>query len=167
MSKRLQILKSSLTKKTEKFNAALEVHMNTVKQANGQPLNDKRNGGSTLAKWERQNESLRKMNLEIEKTKAAIEKEENTIAFQSLFEIPDPILAAIERGDLVQWRKHPRFFFVPGVDKGRICVTDDGLIAHRYVQEIKDKEQYAKFRDIFNALNAEFRSMIAKKERKV
>ena len=43
MSKRLEILKQSLAKKEELFSQKLDDHFSTVKQANGQPLNDKRN----------------------------------------------------------------------------------------------------------------------------
>ena len=61
MSKKLEILKQSLAKKEEQLNAKFDQHFATVKQANGQPLNDKRNGQATLNKWERQNEGIRTM----------------------------------------------------------------------------------------------------------
>ena len=54
MSKRMQILEQSLEKKNAKLNAKFDEHFSTVALANGQPLNDKRNGAATLAKWERQ-----------------------------------------------------------------------------------------------------------------
>jgi len=72
MSKKLEILKQSLAKKEEQLNAKLDTHFATVKQANGQPLNDKRNGQATLNKWERQNEGIRTMQKSIEATKQAI-----------------------------------------------------------------------------------------------
>ena len=50
MSKRLEILKNSLVKKEQQFNEKLQTHFDTVKQSNGQPLNDKRNGQATLNK---------------------------------------------------------------------------------------------------------------------
>ena len=59
MSKRLEILKQSLAKKEQQLNAKIDQHFATVKQANGQPLNDKRNGQATLNKWQRQNEAIR------------------------------------------------------------------------------------------------------------
>ena len=57
-TKRLEILEESLKKKQQLFDRRLQNHFDTVKQTNGQPLNDKRNGHATLDKWDRQNESL-------------------------------------------------------------------------------------------------------------
>src|SRR5690606_4001688 len=76
MSKRLEILKQSLAKKEEQLSKKFDIHFATVKQANGQPLNDKRNGQATLNKWERQNEGIRTLKDSIETTKQAIEREE-------------------------------------------------------------------------------------------
>ncbi|HCT4330268.1 TPA: hypothetical protein OT071_003536 [Morganella morganii] len=67
MSRRLSILKSSLEKKEAKFNEKLQAHFDTVKQANGQPLNDKRNGKSTLDKWNKQSDALRNLEKSIQK----------------------------------------------------------------------------------------------------
>ena len=47
MSKKLEILKNSLAKKEQELQRRFDVHFATVKQANGQPLNDKRNGQAT------------------------------------------------------------------------------------------------------------------------
>ena len=69
MSKKLEILKQSLEKKEQQLNSKFDQHFATVKQANGQPLNDKRNGQATLNKWERQNEGIRTMQKSIEATK--------------------------------------------------------------------------------------------------
>jgi hypothetical protein len=41
-------------------------------------------------------------------------------------------------------------FFVKGVEKARIVVTESGEIAHRYLRKISNKEQYAIFRDTYN-----------------
>lgn len=59
MSKRLGILKASLAKKEARFNERLQHHFDTVAQANGQPLNDKRNGRATLNKWDKQSDAQR------------------------------------------------------------------------------------------------------------
>ena len=80
MSKRLEILKRSLEKKQAEFDNKLSNHIADVKRANGQPLNDKRNGYVTLNRWERQNDSLRNLQQSIEKTKNAIETEEYKIS---------------------------------------------------------------------------------------
>lgn len=150
MSKRLEILKASLIKKQAEFDRKLQDHFETVKQANGQPLNDKRNGRSALDKWERQNDGLRTLQEGINKTKEAIEREESLIANAGSFEIPECLRGLVESGRITQWRKHPRFFFVVGVEKARIVVTEDGKLAHRYAKDIPTKEQHAIFRDAYN-----------------
>lgn len=154
MSK-LDTLKASLAKKEAAFDAKLSAHFADVKAANGQPLNDKRNGASTLSRWERQNATLSRMQVEIEKTKAAIEREENkqtriALATEGL---PAPILRRIESGELHQWGKFPNRFFVPGVEKGRIVWMGDG-IGVSYLNAIPS-EQYPKFVKVVNELRAE------------
>ena len=157
MSKKLEILKQSLAKKEQKFNAKVDQHFATVKQANGQPLNDKRNGQSTLNKWERQNEGIRTMQKSIEATKQAIEKEEGKIKgveHANTF-IPAEIQKLVETGELIQWRKHPHTFFVAGVDKARIVWDEKRkVVAHKFVSEITVQEQRTKFVRMYNSLNA-------------
>jgi hypothetical protein len=157
MSKKLEILKQSLAKKEQKLNAKFETHFATVKQTNGQPLNDKRNGQATLNKWERQNESIRTMQKSIEATKQAIEIEEGKIKgveHANTF-IPAEIQKLIETGELIQWRKHPNTFFVAGVDKARIVwLEKTKQVAHKFVSEIKEQEQRTKFVRVFNPLGA-------------
>ncbi|MCP1651658.1 hypothetical protein [Pseudomonas nitroreducens] len=155
MSRRLEILRASLAKKEALFDQKLSAHMESVKAANGQPLNDKRNGSATLEKWDRQNDALRTLDASIDKTKRAIEREEAKIATVQAVALPDCIKALIDSGVLTQWRKHPRFFFVSGVDKARITLMDNGQIGHRYLSSITTKEQYAIFRDTFNTLKAQ------------
>ncbi|KHS76993.1 hypothetical protein QT13_01765 [Pectobacterium brasiliense] len=157
MSNRLEILKSSLAKKEAKFNEHLQKHFDTVKQANGQPLNDKRNGRATLDKWDRQNEALRNLDSSIQRTKNAIEREEMKIALANSVSLPNYIDAAIKDGLITQWRKFPRFFFVTGVKHGRIVLDEKtGMIAHRYLSKVS-KDEYPTFRDVFNKLNKQSR----------
>lgn len=151
---RLEILESSLAKKTAAFDAKLSDHMAAVRSANGQPLNDKRNGHATLSRWERQNDVLRALDRSIESTKAEIDREKCRIANVSQFDVPTCLREFVESGVVTQWMKHPRFFFVTGVDKARIVVLDDGTIAHRYLKDVPSREQYAVFRDVFNAARA-------------
>ena len=155
MSKKLEILKQSLAKKEEQLNVKIDAHFATVKQANGQPLNDKRNGQATLNKWEQQNEDIRKMQKSIEITKQAIETEEGKIEqieYANTF-IPEEIKKLVESGDLIQWRKYPNTFFVAGVDKARIVWDEKRqVVAHKFVRQITDKEHRAKFVRIFNSL---------------
>ena len=149
---RLEILKNSLVKKQAEFDAKLQAHIDTVKQANGQPLNDKRNGQATLSKWEKQNNSLRTLQQSIEKTKEAIDREETKVALVECVQVPEPIKYLIEAGKITQWKKHPTYFFVTGVDKARIVLLDNGNIGHKYLTSIPSQEQYAIFRDVFNGL---------------
>jgi len=157
MSKRLEILKKSLVKKEQQLEQKFETHFATVKQANGQPLNDKRNGQATLNKWERQNEGIRNQKESIEKTKRAIEKEEWKIkdVEQTNTYIPTEILELVEKGELNQWRKHPNTFFVPDVDKARIVWDNKRkVVAHRYAHLITEQEQRTKFVRLYNVLNS-------------
>ena len=157
MTKRLEILQQALVKKEERFDSKLSEHFSAVRAVNGQPLNDKRNGSATLNKWERQNDALRNLKSGIEITKAAIEREENKIhrVESANNMIPVEILNLVESGELVQWRKHPTFFFVDGVDKARIhWDIDKKVVGHRYFNLVTEKEQRSKFVKIYNALNA-------------
>ena len=156
-SPRLEVLKRSLARKTELMNARISAHFDSVKSANGQPLNDKRNGRKTLDRWERQSEAIRNLSEGIEKTKAAIEREQAAIDRVDAVadDLPDAIKREIESGLLQQWRKHPRTFFVNGVAKARIVLMDDGRLAHRYTNQVTDPEQRKILAKTFNSLSAE------------
>lgn len=157
MAARLEILKASLAKKEARFDAKIQEHFDTVAMANGQPLNDKRNGRATLNKWDKQSDALRTLQDSIQRTKDAIEREETKIANASLVAIPAYIQQAIDEGLIRQWRKFPRFFFVCGVSGGRIVLDEKtGAIAHRYLSKVS-KEEYPIFRDVFNKLNKQYR----------
>lgn len=160
MSRRLEILKASLAKKQTLFDQRLQQHFNTVKESNGQPLNDKRNGQSTLNKWDKQSEGLRNIKNSIQRTKDAIEREEMKIALSDSVTIPVYMQDAIDAGLITQWRKHPRFFFVNGVKHGRIVLNEEtGTIGYRYLNKVS-KEEYPTFRDVFNKLNQQSREYI-------
>jgi len=157
MTKRLEILKNSLDKKENILNQKFDNHFATVKQTNGQPLNDKKNGAKTLNKWEQQNNSIRNQFKEIEKTKKAIEREEFKITCceNVLKDLPDPILKLLENGILTQWRKFPNRFFVKDGGRGRIVweqKTKKLLCSH--VPEIGTNER-KNFADCFNQLKKE------------
>ncbi|AXF76088.1 hypothetical protein LU604_10725 [Erwinia tracheiphila] len=157
MSKRLEILKASLVKKEARFDERLQNHFETVAQANGQPLNDKRNGRSTLNKWDKQSDGLRSLQDGIQRTKDAIEREENKITLASTVDLLLYIQQAIDEGIISQWRKFPRFFFVTGVKHGRIVLDENtGIISHRYLSKVS-KEEYPVFRDVFNKINKQCR----------
>ncbi|HDT4930515.1 TPA: hypothetical protein QHR04_004524 [Enterobacter kobei] len=160
MSRRLEILKASLAKKQTLFDQRLQQHFDTVKEANGQPLNDKRNGLATLNKWDKQSEGLRNIENSIQRTKNAIEREEMKIALSGSVTIPVYMQEAIDAGLITQWRKHPRFFFVNGVKHGRIVLNEEhGTIGYRYLNKVS-KEEYPTFRDVFNKLNQQSREYI-------
>ena len=158
MSKKLEVLKQSLIKKEEQLRKRFDDHFASVRQANGQPLNDKRNGQATLNRWERQDDAIRTLKASIEKTKNAIEFEEgriNGVNYVNENFIPKEILALVESGDLIQWRKHPTTFFVPDVDKARIVWDNKRkVVAHRYAHLITEQEQRTKFVRLYNGLNS-------------
>ncbi|ECE6399624.1 hypothetical protein FNJ07_09640 [Salmonella enterica subsp. salamae] len=160
MSRKHEILKASLAKKQTLFEQRLQQHFDTVMEANGQPLNDKRNGRATLNKWDKQSEGLRNIENSIQRTKDAIEREEMKIALADSVTIPVYMQEAIDAGLITQWRKHPRFFFVNGVKHGRIVLNEEtGTIGYRYLNKVS-KEDYPTFRDVFNKLNQQSREYI-------
>lgn len=156
MSKRLDILRASLEKKQRLFNDKLQNHFDTVKQANGQPLNDKRNGRATLARWDRQNDHLRRLDKSIRKTQDAIEREKCTIRHveKTTAELPDSIRALIASGELIQWRKYPNIFFVAGVEKARIGWDErKKVVYHKFYGQIQDEKQRKTFSNVYNTLH--------------
>ena len=160
---RLTILQTSLQKKTAKVDAALNQHFADVKSANGQPLNDKRNGSATTARWNGQADTIRTRQREVAKTERAIETELVKLASVKTVNdgLPKYVLDMIDSGELSQWRRHPNTFFVPGVDKGRVIVDlKTGQLSTRYMSEVS-KEQYPKFRDAVNKMLAMRRLEVA------
>jgi hypothetical protein len=154
-TKKLKILKASLIKKEAVLDQRYETHFASVKQANGQPLNDKRNGQATLNKWDRQSEAIRNQKESIEKTKQAIEKEEYKISDTegAKKELPSVILEMLETEQLIQWRKHPNTFFVKGVDKARIIFDPKKrIIFTRYRDSITEQDVWKLFVTAFNAI---------------
>ena len=153
---RLEILEASLLKKQERLKQLERAHYEDVARANGQPLNDKRNGQTTLKRWDRQREALRKQVLEIEKTLDAIEFEKGLQrgCEKANEEIPSQILSLVESGKIVQWRKHPNRFFVVGVDKARIIWDPKKkTLSHSYIKQIPDAVQFGKFKEVYNDLH--------------
>ncbi len=157
MSKRLEILNASLAKKESVLDQRFANHFESVKSANGQPLNDKRNGQATLNKWGRQNDAIRNQISSIEITKSAIDKEESKVlgVYHCYEYMPQHLKELIDSGTIKQWRKHPHIMFVAGVEKARIYWDKEtNICSHKYVKEIPNKEQYAVFRDVYNSINA-------------
>lgn len=153
-SRRMEILQRSLEKKQSNFEQRLQSHFDDVRGANGQPLNDKRNGRATLNRWERQNDGLRTAQKEIEKTQRAIEREQAAIDRVINADIPEFLKPMIESGEITQWRKFPNRFFVQGVEKARIIWDKDKQqFGYAYLQGVTG-EQFAKFRDTYNHILA-------------
>lgn len=153
---RLEILQNSLAKKEKVLADKLGNHFDSVKQANGQPLNDKRNGRATLDKWDKQSESIANQIKEIEKTQNAIEREQAKIngCEAAKSELPQILLDLLEQVKITQWRKYPNRFFVVGVEKARLVYDfKTGLISHSYVNQIKDKDQFDTFKELYNHIN--------------
>lgn len=156
-SKRLNILTESLSKKEKELDEKIAEHFRTVKQANGQPLNDKRNGQATLNKWEKQSDAIRKTQEGVEKTKRAIEVEQAKIeAVENAQSVtPAAILDLVASGVLTQWRKHPNTFFVVGVDRARIVWDNQKkVLAHKYISTVTDKDQRSNFAKVYNCLKS-------------
>ncbi len=155
MSSRLEILEASLQKKQKLYDDAISDIFDDVKRANGQPLNDKKNGRATLNRWERKNNAIRNKQAEIEKTERAIQKEKKIIANMENTEYPEPIKKLIDAGELIVWRKFPNYFFVNGIEKARISIVQKGRhkgkIAHSYINELVGEDR-KKFASIFNNL---------------
>jgi len=154
-SKRLEILKASLVKKQEIYSKKQDAHITDVLSANGQPLNDKRNGQATLNRWDKQCDSLRKADTEIEKTQLAIENEEWKIEAvnEAKDQFPQEILDLLDSGELTQWRKYPNMFFVTGVEKARIIWDlKKKNVSYKYLSSITDAEQRKKFAQVYNFL---------------
>lgn len=166
---RLDILKASLEKKQAKFNRKLNEYFSDVKSANGQPLNDKRNGYSTMKHWDRQNDTLSKIQKEIEKTRTAIEREESRIRCidRNRSSMPEEIQKLINDGTLKQWGRYPHIMFVEGVDKARIIWDDrKKVVMHKFVSSIADTEQRRKFARVYNSLNASINEETGKQGKK-
>lgn len=149
-SKRLEILENSLQKKKERFDLAIDAHFAEVRKANGQPLNDKKNGYKTIKKWEKQNERLQELQKDIEKTEFAIDREKTILKRVENTSYPDCIQSLIDAGILTVWRKYPHTFFVDGVQKARISYKKGKLTAS-YFNNL-EKEHFEKFKNVFNEL---------------
>ena len=150
-TKRLEILENSLAKKEAELTRRIDVHYDDVMSANGQPLNDKRNGRQTMDRWERQHRAIENQKESIEKTKRAIDKEKTKIIRVEDFDVPPAIQELLDAGILTQWRRYPNRFFVKGVEKGRI-VYEDGKILAAHHKEIPNQEQYTIFLNVAKEL---------------
>lgn len=156
MNTKLEVLTESLKKKKEVLDEKIQKHFDTVSQANGQPLNDKRNGHKTLSQWEKQNDSIKNQMESIERTKNAIEKEEKKIEKVNGFTVPDFLIPYIESGEITQWRKYPNRFFVTGVEKGRIIWNKKKQkLEYSYLSQVP-KDQIPKFKDVANRIYKDY-----------
>lgn len=154
-TKKLIILENSLSKKERELEEKYKTHFDTVKLANGQPLNDKGVAGARmLNKWEKQSEGLRRMEKEIEKTKDAINDEKWLIigSERELEKQPQQIKELVQNGELVQWRKHPRFFFIKGVDKVRIFFDEKSKKVKTKYANLVPRDQLDKFKETLEKL---------------
>lgn len=159
MTKKLEILKASLEKKQNEFDVQLSKHMDDVRGAQGEPMSGHARGDLVLKRWDKQNNSLKTLDKSIERTKAAIEREEYKIANIEATneEIPDLFLDLCKEGLLNQWRKYPNIFFVVGVDKARIgWDTKKKIPYHKFYKEIQSKDEQENFRLIWNKIYKHF-----------
>ncbi|MFB6350064.1 hypothetical protein ACFBZI_11585 [Moraxella sp. ZJ142] len=153
---RLEILQNSLAKKQAILDSKISNHFDDVRQANGQPLNDKRNGQSTMNRWDRQSSSIRSQLDSIERTQQAIEREQDKIANCEAVkqELPQIILDLLADGKITQWRKYPNRFFVVGVQKARLVVDmKTKKVSHSHLNQVTDKAQFDIFKELYNHIN--------------
>lgn len=152
---RLEILEESLEKKEAILDQKIAAYVKDVKSANGQPLNDKRNGYRTMARWDKKDLAAHVQKKSVEKTENAIDYERGLILGVSRAneDLPEAILELVKSGVLTQWRKHPTTFFVVGVEKGRMCWDlKKGLLSNKYYRGIPDLEQRKLFAEVYNKL---------------
>lgn len=152
---KLEVLEGSLKKKEAILDQKIEAYIKDVKSANGQPLNDKKGGHKTMARWDKKNEVARTQKRSVEKTEDAIEYEKGLILGVSRAneDLPEEILELVKSGVLTQWRKHPTTFFVVGVEKGRMYWDlKKGILSYKYYREIPDLEQRKLFAEVYNKL---------------
>jgi hypothetical protein len=151
--KRIDILKNSLDKKEKKLNERINDLYSDVRRGNGQPMNDKRNGASTMKRWDSKEEGIYNQIDSINRTKEAIERERNKICHvESISEdLPNAIINFINEGKIIQWRKFPNRFFVPNGGKARLIWN---LKTKKLQYNLKGctKEEYKIFREIANEL---------------
>ena len=154
-TKKLKILENLLKKKVTLFDEKFDEYTKCIKEANGQPLNDKRNGQATLKKWDKKNIALLNLKESIKKTKEAIDMEIGKIidVEHAKNSLPKEIIELVNQGVLKQWRKHPNILFVAGVQKARIYWRpEQKKVSYKYLRHIKEKEQWKKFAKIYNQL---------------
>ena len=158
-SKRIQILEASLKKKEEELQNLFDNHFGTWKQTNGQPMNDKRNGGAFFNKIEKQNEAIRNKQASIQKTKDAIENEKGRIGAKvyNKNSLPNSLKILVENKEINQWSRHPNTFFVSGVKKARIVFDPKtNSISHKFSNTLQNGEERKKFVRLYNELYKEF-----------
>lgn len=122
-----------------------------------------------MKRWNRQNDTLSKMQKEIEKPQTAIEREESRIRCidRNRSSMPEEIQKLINDGTLRQWGKYPHIMFVEGVDKARIIWDDrKKVVMHKFVSSITDTEKRRKFARVYNSLNASINKETGKQGKK-
>ena len=122
-----------------------------------------------MKRWDRQNDTLSKIQKEIEKTQTAIEREESRIRCidRNRSSMPEEIQKLINDGTLKQWGRYPHIMFVEGVDKARIICDDrKKVVMHKFVSSIADTEQRKKFARVYNSLNASINEETGKQGKK-
>ena len=151
---KLDRLQISLAKKEALENKLFDRLFEMIRETNGQPMNDKKDGPAYFKKRAKIDDAIRHIQAGIELTKNAIEKE-NAARFRvSSVALPGFLAEMVENGTLIQWRKHPTMFFVKGVDKARIIYDPkSGNVLHKFSSSIPNQEQY----DIFKNVVAEIR----------
>ena len=180
MATRLEILERSLKNKEQVLNQKINADMSAWSATAGTPLNDKMHKPqvrSFVNQREQARESIFRQFREIEKTQNAIEREKARLEFLDKKDelsseilaspkFPTVVLEMLEQGILKQWRKYPNYFFVTGVEMGRIIVDPLGTkikqkkytkksyasVRRSYTTEIPTQEQKELFFKVWNAI---------------
>ncbi|NCX95785.1 MAG: hypothetical protein EBX41_05120 [Chitinophagia bacterium] len=122
-SQRLEILKNSLIKKEERQQYLLSQFYGGWHGRQGQPIDlSRKSDRALLNRTDKYDNALRNISAEIQKTKDAIEREEGKLRQVELTNqiLPASLLEFVNRGELIQWRKYPNTFFIPGIEKVRL-----------------------------------------------
>ena len=149
-----------MAKKETAFEGKLDKHFSDVKSANGQPLNDKRNGASTTQRWDKQSSALRTAEKSIKVSQKAILDLEGTQVYLEKMAgaYPPAIIALVKSGKIKPWTKHANTFFVDGVEKGRIFYEPKKhILGNKFANEIPNQAQRTIFVGIYNKLWAEMK----------
>ena len=161
--KRLELLEKSLEKKEKELDRRFDNCFDHIKQTNGQPMNDKRNGKAFFNKVEKNDNAIRNQMESVKKTKNAIDREKSRLNYKEKViadrvHLPQVVQDLINDGTLNQWMIYPDYFFVNGIEKFRINIKQkktkkaDWTFFHKFGNTVASKEDRNKINEILKLL---------------